>query len=174
MSVEGFSALKQKTTFASQINQHQWEFLPQLTISTATVALGGQTWCFKSFWADTIFTLIQAKRASKCPLEPADLRSPLALCRTIYFCGSGGNLGGKKSIPQYCWARMGCLYFFWMLQLLYNQICEHWEDGLAQLFLRWELISLCPQHHSSPENPNPVIFPKPSSFQSHVQAKSSL
>lgn len=114
VSVEGFSALKQKTNFASQINQHQWEFLSRLTTSTATVALGGQTWCFKSFWADTIFTLIQVKWASKCLLELADLRSPLALCQTIYFCGSGGNLGGKKSILQYCWARMGCPYFFWM------------------------------------------------------------
>lgn len=144
MFVKGLSALKQRPHLTSQTCLSQSEFLPQLSISIATAALWGQPWCFKSFWADIdtffmlmqihFFKLIQARWASKCPLESADPPAVLFFFVELFlFVEVVENQGQEKveSMLQYCWARMECPHFFWRLQHLYNQICEHREHGLA-------------------------------------------
>lgn len=130
--------------------------------------LGGQTWCFKSFWADidTFFMLIR-KMGFKMPIRACwPSCSPLVLCGTI-FCGSGGNLGAEKG-RKHAAILLG-------------------KNGLSTLLdpttfktrlvnterMVWlsHFCNLCPQHHTSPESPNPVIFPKPSIVQGHVQSQ---
>lgn len=133
------------------------------------------SWYRYIFYADTdtFFMLIQARWASKCLSELSDPPAVLLFFVELPLFVEVVEIWGQKKVEsmlQYCWARMGCPHC-WTLQHLYNQISEHREDGLAESFLQWQLINLCPQHHTSPESPNPVIFPKPSIFQGHVQSQ---
>lgn len=79
------------------------------------------------------FKLMQARWASKCPVELYwHSCSPLVLCEIIAFCGSGKNLErkkkkGRKNVAMLLGENGESLLSLEAsrLQHLYNQICEH-------------------------------------------------